>query len=205
MKFIRSITLFLSFALISCAQIKDAKEPGQGLTRNSFGKLNIEKLEPGISMCNSNIGMGVDEQLTKILGSIIDPARNQTGKPDETLTQDRLLKHFSFVSSSSGPVVRIIERTDNSVDFWFRADAVHEAYKSELAAQEYCKSRDDKTSKYVGFSYKCGDNVSIPVKMNGQRITAKDEEVIVAYDCIPKVEEEKPKKANDKNKKSKLN
>jgi len=188
----RILFIFLEISLIlsivSCASInanlKKNTSRGLGVTRASFGPLNPQRLEPGFSACNQNIGLGIDETLRKGLSTLIDPLRNTTGKPDVTLDKDELTPYFSFITIMGQPVIRIIDRTDNSIDFWFLGDAVREAHHADQAAQDFCKSRDSISAKYIGFSYRCGNSTATPVNINGQVVAFKEEERIVAYDCI---------------------
>ncbi|WP_446812231.1 hypothetical protein ACH50O_23455 (plasmid) [Methylomonas sp. 2BW1-5-20] len=168
--------------LISCSGLK--KQPSSGLTRFSFGGLNGAKIEKGTSNCNENIGYGVDKALKESLGKLFDPVRNLMGKPDETLVKDEIMHHFSFTNSVH-PVISVIDRTDYSIDFWFKDDAVGEVYRADQAAQDYCMSRDNKNAVYVGFSFRCGNNIAVPLSINGQFIQVREEEVIVAYNCMP--------------------
>lgn len=182
---IKSLVIYMTLLiLISCAVIDDKNKKGVGLTRNSFGELNPNKIKPGLSLCNSNLGMGLDEKLSGFIGGLIDPVRNSTGNDDKTLAKEELEKYFSFRSVTGHEVVRIINRDDYSIDFWLTGDATREAYHADEAASDYCKSRDNKISKYVGFSYKCGKDIEGPVVFNGKRVSAKEEELIVAYDCV---------------------
>lgn len=162
----------------------ERKPQGLGLSRGSFGELKPQRVEKGYSLCNQNIGLGIDKMLKDGLSPFFDSPRNVTGNADETLAKEELVPYFPFVAVMGEPVVRVIHRGDDSIDFWFKDDAASDSYHAEQAAMEYCKSRDHRTALYVGFSYKCGGPVSAPIKVNGQQITVLHEERIVAYNCI---------------------
>lgn len=202
-----SFMIFLCFLLTCCSGLKENQQKGVGLKRDSFGKLNHQPIEPGISYCNPNIGMGADAKLKDFLGSILNPPRNVTGNPDQTLVTDEIDKFFPFVAVAGEKVVIVIERNDHSIDFWLTGDAVRDAHNAEKAANYFCKSRDNKIEKYIGFSYKCGKDIPMPLSMNGQRVTVKEEEIIIAYDCIaqesPTINSEEKKTINRKKNKKK--
>ena len=193
------LSILICLALNACAKFNKDKQPrGMGLVRTSFGPLNPQRLEPGTSLCNENIGFGIDEKLRGGLGFIFDGLRNKTGEPDQTLKNEELTQYFSFVAASGDPVIRVISRDDKSIDFWFWDDAASESQHAEKAAQAYCKSRNNRTAKYVGFSYRCGKEITVPVKINGQMTTVKEEERIVSYDCVNPVAEPDSKVQNSR-------
>ena len=184
------LTLAILTGLVACdssnptlSRILNAPEHGVGLTRSSFGPLHPEVIPKGYSICNANIGAGLDLLLQEGIGALIDPLRNLMGKSDETINKEELNRYFGLRNTSE-PLVRIIDRTDTSIDFWFLDDAVREAWRVAPAAKEYCEGRGAKSAVYVGFAFQCGKETAVPLRINGSQPTVKAEQLIVAYDCV---------------------
>lgn len=180
-----AITALLSAILSGCGTLPMAQPEGVNLTRASFGPLNPQHLPAGLSLCNANIGGGIDSAVTSALGSLINPLRNPSGQPDANLSAEALTPYFSFLTTSAGPVIRVLQYNEGSIDFWFQGDAAREASKSESAAADYCHRRKQpKIARYVGFSYQCGKTSTLPVQVGSSRVQVVDEQIIVAYDCV---------------------
>lgn len=159
------------------------KEPrGVGLTRASFGPLNPQVVPAATSLCNQNIGLGIDKWLLDTFGALVDKPRNYMGSPDQTLEKEELTRFFKLTTATD-PLVRVISRTPRSIDFWFFDDGVVHAQEATLAAEDYCRGRGRHHARYIGFSFKCGQVIQVPFTVNGNQSTVTEEERIVAFDC----------------------
>jgi hypothetical protein len=133
-------------------------------------------------MCNQNIGGGVDKWMRDQLSWLVDKPRNAVSSVDPTLEKEELTNYFPLRNASE-PLVRIINRSQDGIDFWLADDAVGYAYRTEPAAAEFCRNRQQRRSIYVGFSFRCEQTQQFPLRINGEIMSARHEEMIVAYDC----------------------
>ncbi len=209
--------LIFSGLLTSCADIDRAKQiaaaRGTGLNRFSFGPLNpnrpVSLGEPVfLSQCFPSNIKPPDEVTKRIANSLFDtlPTKwllESVGQvTDPLIEKEDLGRFFAYYKGEAHPLVRLIHRDDNYIDFWF--DGQFLRYKSaDAAAQEYCGYRK-KTALFVGYSESCGKEMDSPlsglsvktddgrdiqltpglVDAQGQKFKIRDSDVIVAYNCV---------------------
>ena len=189
--------LAFSLLLSSCVELNNGSKQSKneldeslGLSRYSFGELNSAKLPQGAMLCGelrrqSKLSREISNWTIEKLSPVLDKPRDSTGNPDETLAKEELEVYFPLTNVFDRKLIRVINREDKSVDFWFKNDSIFSADKADEAANVFCTNRGFSSAEYVGFSYKCGKTHSYDfIKINGEGTSVTEEERILAYDCV---------------------
>lgn len=160
----------------------------ESLDQNSYGELSMEvdevtqKIIPP-SLCDeesSKSGLGNDKaDLGRKITKFLFKTMEDSCKVDEVLEKEDLKNHFLMPGDpTSGPLVSILDRSENNILFWYCASLV-KFDEVEKAAKDYC-SRLNKTLIYEGSARKC----SKPQKniFKGQKTETY---VISSFQCTP--------------------
>lgn len=193
-----SLSVLADKSKATFAKLKEPKKDnaGFGLDRTSFGELSSKPIVPGELSCRPESAPEEVRKFTRPIDSVIDRVLASTMNDpdgvalDPTLKKEELDQYFALTNTKSKTLIRVLKRTDRSIDFWFRDGAVEFSSQSAKAAEDYCKNHDNTQPKYVGYAARCGKPWEIPFitvheKKTGKKIPliVYPEERIVAFDC----------------------